>query len=216
MQDRFLFLGFIFVCAVIGSLIFQGVALVICRWAKLEVLEFRLFYGRPISKRMIGDTEFALGWIPTGGYVRYDLEAHAKLPLGWRLFLLFGSFLSVAVAAICVLGWQEFQHQVWTGIFQIIEGALHPLTVGPALMAKGQEAVRNSILLAVGLVWAKQTALMLLPAGVLPGGKWLVEIFDSAQKHRMTELLVTASALIIIALHISWCVAMLRYALYGA
>ena len=39
------------------------------RWRGLKVERFAIWFGKPIWKKKIGDIEYALGWIPAGGYV---------------------------------------------------------------------------------------------------------------------------------------------------
>jgi len=39
------------------------------KWRGLKVNRFAIWFGKPIWKKKIGDVEYALGWIPAGGYV---------------------------------------------------------------------------------------------------------------------------------------------------
>jgi regulator of sigma E protease len=39
------------------------------RWRGLKVERFAIWFGKPVWKKKIGDVEYALGWIPAGGYV---------------------------------------------------------------------------------------------------------------------------------------------------
>ena len=39
------------------------------RWRGLKVDRFAIWFGKPIWKKKIGGIEYALGWIPAGGYV---------------------------------------------------------------------------------------------------------------------------------------------------
>jgi regulator of sigma E protease len=39
------------------------------RWRGLHVDRFAIWFGKPIWRRKIGGVEYALGWIPAGGYV---------------------------------------------------------------------------------------------------------------------------------------------------
>jgi len=39
------------------------------KWRGLKVDRFAIWFGRPIWKKKIGGVEYALGWIPAGGYV---------------------------------------------------------------------------------------------------------------------------------------------------
>ncbi len=39
------------------------------RWRGLKVERFAIWFGKPIWKKKVGGVEYALGWIPAGGYV---------------------------------------------------------------------------------------------------------------------------------------------------
>jgi regulator of sigma E protease len=39
------------------------------KWRGLQIDRFAIWFGKPIWKRKIGGVEYALGWIPAGGYV---------------------------------------------------------------------------------------------------------------------------------------------------
>ena len=39
------------------------------KWRGLKVERFAIWFGKPIWKKNIGGVEYALGWIPAGGYV---------------------------------------------------------------------------------------------------------------------------------------------------
>jgi regulator of sigma E protease len=39
------------------------------KWRGLKIDRFAIWFGKPIWKKKIGGTEYALGWIPAGGYV---------------------------------------------------------------------------------------------------------------------------------------------------
>ncbi len=39
------------------------------RWRGLKVERFAIWFGKPIWKKSVGGVEYALGWIPAGGYV---------------------------------------------------------------------------------------------------------------------------------------------------
>lgn len=57
---------------VIGALVFVHELghFLAARWAGVRVLRFSIGLGKPIVLRQIGHTEYALSWIPLGGYVR--------------------------------------------------------------------------------------------------------------------------------------------------
>src|SRR3954466_13433826 len=45
------------------------------RWRGLKVDRFAIWFGKPIWKKKIGGIEYALGWIPAGGYVAFPQMA---------------------------------------------------------------------------------------------------------------------------------------------
>jgi len=56
---------------VLGSLVFVHELghFLAARWAGVRVLRFSVGLGKPIVSKRIGNTEYALSWIPLGGYV---------------------------------------------------------------------------------------------------------------------------------------------------
>src|SRR6516225_4431956 len=39
------------------------------KWRGLKITRFAIWFGKPIWKRKINGVEYALGWVPAGGYV---------------------------------------------------------------------------------------------------------------------------------------------------
>ena len=39
------------------------------KWRGLKIERFAIWFGKPVWKKKVGDVEYALGWIPAGGYV---------------------------------------------------------------------------------------------------------------------------------------------------
>ena len=47
----------------------------------MRVERFSLFFGRPLARVRRGETEYAVGWIPAGGYVRITgMNPHEEIP----------------------------------------------------------------------------------------------------------------------------------------
>jgi regulator of sigma E protease len=62
---------------VIFGLILMGLILVhemghfvVARWCGMRVERFSIFFGRPLMRFTRGETEYRIGWIPLGGYVK--------------------------------------------------------------------------------------------------------------------------------------------------
>lgn len=44
--------------------------MVVAKWCGMRVERFSIFFGRPIASFRRGETEYAIGWLPLGGYVK--------------------------------------------------------------------------------------------------------------------------------------------------
>lgn len=42
----------------------------VARWCGMRVERFSIFFGRPIASFQRGETQYAIGWLPLGGYVK--------------------------------------------------------------------------------------------------------------------------------------------------
>ncbi len=51
------------------------------KWVGMRVEKFSLFFGKPLVKVRRGETEYAIGWIPLGGYVKITgMDPREELP----------------------------------------------------------------------------------------------------------------------------------------
>ena len=110
------------------------------RWRGLKVDRFAIWFGKPIWKQKIGGIEYALGWIPAGGYVALpqmatmdaiegkpeDANAEAPLPnvspLDKIIVAFAGPLFSFALAVV-------FAFIVW-GVGKPTNGSDNSTTVG--------------------------------------------------------------------------------------
>src|SRR6185436_15371758 len=49
------------------------------RWRGMKVDRFAIWFGKPIWKKKINGVEYALGWIPAGGYVALPQMASMEM-----------------------------------------------------------------------------------------------------------------------------------------
>src|SRR5215510_3698566 len=49
------------------------------RWRGMKVDRFAIWFGKPIWKKTINGVEYALGWIPAGGYVALPQMASMEM-----------------------------------------------------------------------------------------------------------------------------------------
>jgi regulator of sigma E protease len=54
------------------------------KWRGLKIERFAIWFGKPIWKKKIGGVEYALGWIPAGGYVALPQMATMEMIEGKR------------------------------------------------------------------------------------------------------------------------------------
>ncbi len=51
-------------------LVHEAGHMVVAKWCGMKVERFSIFFGRPIASFTRGETEYAIGWLPLGGYVK--------------------------------------------------------------------------------------------------------------------------------------------------
>ena len=62
---------FWFVAILMGLvLVHEAGHMVVAKWCGMRVERFSIFFGRPIASFTRGETEYAIGWLPLGGYVK--------------------------------------------------------------------------------------------------------------------------------------------------
>ena len=51
-------------------LVHEAGHMVVAKWCGMRVERFSIFMGKPLWSRTRGETEYAIGWLPLGGYVK--------------------------------------------------------------------------------------------------------------------------------------------------
>jgi regulator of sigma E protease len=51
-------------------LVHEAGHMVVAKWCGMRVERFSIFFGRPLASFRRGETEYAIGWLPLGGYVK--------------------------------------------------------------------------------------------------------------------------------------------------
>lgn len=51
-------------------LIHEAGHMVVAKWCGMRVERFSIFFGKPVASFTRGETEYAIGWLPLGGYVK--------------------------------------------------------------------------------------------------------------------------------------------------
>jgi len=119
----------VYILQFIGILIFlvlvhEAGHMVVAKWCGMRVERFSIFFGRSFARFRRGETEYRIGWIPIGGYVKIsgmtrdeeipeDLVPRAYYSATmWRKIatIAAGPLVNVLVAVIC------FTLMYWVGI----------------------------------------------------------------------------------------------------
>jgi regulator of sigma E protease len=119
----------LYILQFIGILIFlvlvhEAGHMVVAKWCGMRVERFSIFFGRPLTRFQRGETEYRIGWIPVGGYVKIsgmtrDEEIPADLvprayysATMWRKIatIAAGPVVNILVAIVC------FTAMYWVGI----------------------------------------------------------------------------------------------------
>ena len=105
-------------------LVHEAGHMVVAKWCGMRVERFSIFFGRPIAKFTRGETEYGIGWLPLGGYVKItgmtrdeDLppevvpRAYYSAKTWKKVATIFaGPFVNLVVAFIC------FALYFWIGV----------------------------------------------------------------------------------------------------
>lgn len=105
-------------------LVHEAGHMVVAKWCGMRVERFSIFFGKPIAKFTRGETEYGIGWLPLGGYVKItgmtrdeDLppdvvpRAYYSAKTWKKVATIFaGPFVNLVVAFLC------FALYFWIGI----------------------------------------------------------------------------------------------------
>ena len=59
-------------------LVHEAGHMVVAKWCGMRVERFSIFFGKPVMSFTRGETQYAIGWIPLGGYVKITGMTHAE------------------------------------------------------------------------------------------------------------------------------------------
>ncbi len=105
-------------------LVHEAGHMVVAKWCGMRVERFSIFFGRPLARFRRGETEYGIGWLPLGGYVKItgmtrdedlppDLVPRAYYAAAtWKKVatIFAGPFVNLVVAFIC------FALYFWIGV----------------------------------------------------------------------------------------------------
>jgi regulator of sigma E protease len=119
----------VYILQFVGILIFlvlvhEAGHMVVAKWCGMRVERFSVFFGRPLARFQRGETEYRIGWLPIGGYVKISgMSREEEIPEElvprayysasmWRKIatIAAGPGVNVLVAVVC------FTAMYWIGI----------------------------------------------------------------------------------------------------
>lgn len=182
-----------------------------CRYLRIRIHELSIFFGPRILELHIFETSMRIGCIPTGSYVKYDVEDYRSRPLIQRLAVV----LSLPVVLVCfsvvILGSARAFHHIGTGLWQLPMGALHPVSIGQSLIAKAHEAYSTSLVVWVGIASSKIAAGSLIPLGRTCPVHMVEELFQLYSETGIYSRILTLTAVLTIGMTVSWAFACVIY-----
>jgi membrane-associated protease RseP (regulator of RpoE activity) len=132
-------------------------------------------------------------------------------PVWKRVTIVLAGPVALVLVSV-VIGWftgRSGLHDVLAGTRQLIEGALHPLSVGSSYVEAAHQVARvGGVLALAGLLAAMVAAFNLLPIPLLNGGQAIVELFRPRNRDaRYWTTLQQVSLVVLLALFAAWLVA---------
>lgn len=105
-------------------LVHEAGHMVVAKWCGMRVERFSIFFGRPLARFTRGETEYGIGWLPLGGFVKITgMTRDEELPpevvprayyaaKTWKkvAVIFAGPFVNLVVAFLC------FTLYFWIGI----------------------------------------------------------------------------------------------------
>lgn len=210
MTDRLWFLFEIWLATMSAGLIHMLVAWFAAVRAGVDVVEFKVFYGKPIVTLKWQLTSISLGWLPLGMYVKFHEESYPYTSWKQRGVLPLVGPIVVAMGALCFLGVENGGRELIKGFGQWIESTMHPIKVGVPLL---ERAFAASLLWPVlaGIIWARYAVYQVFPVPGLAGGAWWMEAFRR-RGEGVPGFLGMLGFSICIAVWISWTCAFWNFA----
>jgi membrane-associated protease RseP (regulator of RpoE activity) len=208
-------LGLFVVNVLILTLVFNVATVLLCRWLRVGVTEFGVFYGPKLARWKVGGCEVSLGLLPTGGFVGVDQESMKRYLVGARVLMALIGPLATASVGLLLLGAEGLRHYVQSVLLHLVPGMLHPLTVGVDCVARVAVVAQVSFWKGLGVIAAVNTAAGLLPLPPMPMYRVLGTICGRGMTEKeegkegkegttLTEKLEVAGAMLFFVATLSW------------
>lgn len=199
------------VATTILTLAFQFATALACIALQIKVERFVVFYGKPIVTWQAKLFPIAIGCLPCGGYVEFEIDDFNKRPLLSRLLVIASGPLIVLLIARVFLGTDGVLRHFVHGFPEIIRGAFSPYKYGVPLIRAFFRTLTESAFLGSGILAAKIAAFNMLPDPALAGGRLLTEILGQERHRKLAGAFSAATALVALPLGVCWTLALVSY-----
>jgi hypothetical protein len=185
------------------------------RLARVQINSVTVFYGAPLTTFSLFGDAIAIGYIPTGSSIAFDIPQFSSRPLPVRLAVILSSSAALFLLAAALLGFSSSWHHFVSGFSQLLGGALRPRTTALGLIAQLQVVFSTSFTTTAGIVASKLTAFSLLPLGGMATAECIRQLLGPFGTHSAVTVFFTLSGLSAIVLGLCWAVAIVLYASTG-
>ena len=191
----------------------------------IRVFELSFGLGKLLAFRAAG-TEITVGWFPCAGSIRMadnrfpetaadPAVSFDSRPAAIRVLLPLLTILVTFAPGLVLLGPGIFGH-MQTALPQLFFGALSPLHQAQEHLATyHQYAGEHGFLLAFAIAATKYGTLTLLPISRAAGTGQALAALGSGKPNPAVDYFTVIATLALLALHVSWLVALITFAIRG-
>jgi membrane-associated protease RseP (regulator of RpoE activity) len=184
---------------------------VACWIGGVRVTEIVLFSGKPVFTIKTRFCPIKIGYIPTGGYIKPDVDAFPKKNLLTRCLVNLAGPVSIFITSLICLGFLHTAASFQSTYSQLLGIVLSPMTYGKSLIGGYLAHAQAAPIAGYGILAAKNAALSLLPLPAISGGRLLLELTKKRDDSRLAKLITLIGTLFALAVFISLAVAMFNY-----
>lgn len=195
----------------VGTVLFPLLTILLAFWSRLRFEEVGLFIGPRLWGWQHGRVYWRINPVPLGSYVKFSEEDFAKASLVTKLMIqlaphILTVLMGVGSAALIGATGMWDPRPLYLGMLQ---GALHPFSVGPSLLrdladfsAAHPATAFCSTIAAVG--W-----LNLLPFPINGMGLAIIEVITACRPmpETLRSVIMWLGLLAVVVLLVTWCVA---------
>jgi hypothetical protein len=194
--------------------------------ASIEKVEiFWNLFGGKVATMRVKNIAISIGWLPLGGSVRFRQSespepapydgSFNRLPLARRLAIQASGLLALVLLACVSIGTEEAAASIFHGLYQILAGAIAPLSLGQALVRRTIEMPqRDGLVVAFGIIAAKLAAGQLIPLGATSASQLLTQMIPERYRESKAFLgMIFLGVFFWLGLTVGWGIAICKAAI---